>query len=177
MGIKGLSIELWDIFNSIIKRIPLTMLRMSIYRMVSHIGNKSYIGLKVTMRSPRHIHIGNHTLINKNVLLDGRSCPIIIGDNVDIAQDSRIWTAEHDLHDDYHAGLAKPVIIEDYVWIASNVTILPGVHIHRGAVVATGSIVTKEVSEMAIVAGVPAKVIGTRKSRLKYELNNSSIFV
>ena len=49
------------------------------------------------------------------------------------------------------------VIIEDYVWIASRCTILPGVKIGKGAVVASNSVVTKDVPQMAIVGGCPCK--------------------
>ena len=68
------------------------------------------------------------------------------------------------------------VIIDDYVWIASRVTILPGVHIGRGAVVASGAIVTKDVPECAIVGGVPARIIGERKSKLHYNLKYKPLF-
>lgn len=51
-----------------------------------------------------------------------------------------------------------------------RVTILPGVTIGRGAVVASNSVVTKDVPSMSIVAGIPAKIISERKSKLKYTL-------
>lgn len=51
-------------------------------------------------------------------------------------------------------------MIENYVWLASRVTVLPGVTIGRGAVVAAGAVVTKDVPPLAIVGGVPAKIIG-----------------
>ena len=63
------------------------------------------------------------------------------------------------------------IIINDFVWIASRVTILPGVEIGKGAVIATGAVVTKNVKPMDIVGGVPAKTIGKRKSKLKYKIN------
>ena len=83
---------------------------------------------------------------------------------------------EHDLNDDYHKAIWGNVIIEDYVWIASRVTILPNVHIGKGAVIAAGAVVTKDVPPMAIVVGVPARIIGTRKSKLKYQLNYTPLF-
>ncbi|GAB4461186.1 MAG: hypothetical protein OHK0029_26110 [Armatimonadaceae bacterium] len=65
----------------------------------------------------------------------------------------------HDLQDINKPGKVEPVIIEDNVWIASRVTILKGVHIGTGAVVAAGAVVTKNVPARTLVAGVPAKVI------------------
>jgi maltose O-acetyltransferase len=125
----------------------------------------------VEFRKGKNISIGNNSIINKKVLLDGRGGKLIIGNNVDIAQETNIWTLEHDVHDDNHKDIGADVIIEDYVWIASRVTILPGVRIGRGAVVASCAVVNKDVLPMAIVGGIPAKVIGTRKSGLEYILN------
>jgi acetyltransferase-like isoleucine patch superfamily enzyme len=59
-----------------------------------------------------------------------------------------------------------PVEISDFVWIGSRVTILPGVSIGRGAVVATGSVVTKDVKDYEVVGGNPAKNIKIRNQRL-----------
>lgn len=54
------------------------------------------------------------------------------------------------------------VIIEDDVWIGANVTILKGVHIYTGAVIAAGAVVVNDVPKYSIVGGIPAKIIGKR---------------
>lgn len=144
--------------------------------LLKKIGKKTTFLMGLEIRNGKNISIGNNCVINKNVLLDGRGGKLTIGDNVDIAQETNIWTLEHDVHDNYHKDKGGDVIIEDYVWIASRVTILPGVKIGRGAVVASCALVTKEVPSMAIVGGVPAKVIGTRKSGLMYQLDYSPWF-
>ena len=60
-------------------------------------------------------------------------------------------------------GISKgDIIIDDDVWIGYNATILSGVHIGQGAIIAAGSVVTKDVPPYAIVGGVPAKVIKYR---------------
>ena len=105
------------------------------------------------------------TIISKYIYLAGE-----IGNNVDIAQESNLWTLQHDPHSDTHDTVGGDVVIEDYVWIAARSTILPGVRVGRGAVVATGSVVTRDVAAMTIVGGVPAKPIGKRRSELKYQL-------
>ena len=61
------------------------------------------------------------------------------------------------MNDDYHSSSGGEVIIEDNVWVASRVTILPGVLIGSGAVVAACAVVSKNVKSMSIVAGVPAR--------------------
>ena len=121
------------------------------------------------IRNPRNIEIGDNNVFNRKVMLDGRGGKLIIGNNVDIAQETNIWTLEHDVNDDYHHDKPGDVIIEDYVWVASRVTVLPGVKIGRGAVVAACAVVNSDVNEMDIVGGVPAKVIGKRSSRLLYK--------
>lgn len=127
----------------------------------------------VDFRSPYRISIGSHTNINKSCVIDGRSYEgVRIGNNVDIAQEVNIWTEQHDYDSPTYATIDAPVIIEDYVWIASRATILPGVRIGRGAIVACGAIVTKDVPPLAIVAGVPAKTIGFRKNVMSYELGD-----
>ena len=125
----------------------------------------------VDLRSPYRISIGSYTNINKRCVLDGRGV-LIISNNVDIAQDVYIWTEQHDYNDIAYKSICAPVIIEDYVWIASRATILPGVKIGRGAVVASGAVVTKDVPPLAIVAGIPAKIIGERNANaLQYRQN------
>lgn len=128
----------------------------------------SAIYRNVDIRSPYRISVGAHTNINKRCVIDGRG-GVKIGNNVDIAQEVNIWTEQHDYNSPKYSSVSKPVIIEDYVWIASRATVLPGVTIGKGAVVASGAIVTKDVPPLAIVAGVPAKVIGKREEEaLRY---------
>ena len=86
-------------------------------------------------------------------MLDGRKAKLIIGANVDIAQETNIWTLEHEVNDNMHKVNGADVIIDDHVWIASRVTILPGVHIGRGAVIAAGAVVSKDVPELEIWGG------------------------
>lgn len=97
---------------------------------------------------------------------------LILGNNVDIAQEVNIWSEQHDYNNPSFKATKKSVFIDDYVWIASRVTILPGVHIGRGAVVACGAIVSKDVPPLAIVGGVPAHIIGYRQNIMNYELGN-----
>lgn len=147
---------------------PLRRLVCSI--VMRQFGKSSAIYRNVELRSPYRISIGEGTVVNKNCLLDGRGGRLIIGNNVDIAQEVNIWTEQHDYNSPSYASTGAEVVIEDYVWIASRVTILPGVKIGRGAVVASCAVVTKDVPPLAIVAGVPAKIIGWREDNLHYKL-------
>ena len=136
---------------------------------MKHFGWSSAIYRNVDIRTPKNISIGDKTIINKRCILDGRGV-LTIGNNVDIAQEVCIWTEQHDYNSPSYNSVCKPVVIEDYVWIASRVTVLPGVTIGKGSVIASGSIVTKDVAPLTIVAGIPAKPIGKRENVLTYRL-------
>lgn len=109
-------------------------------------------------------------------MCDRRSGGVKIGNNVDLAQEVNIWTEQHDYDDSNYVPIKAPVIIDDYVWIASRATILPGVSIGRGAVVASGAVVTKDVPPLTIVGGIPAKPIGKRKDNFTYKLGTRPWF-
>ncbi len=145
--------------------------RWIIKNRINSLGENTWFLLGLEIRNYKNISIGSNCAINKRVLLDGRGGKIIIGNNVDIAQETNIWTLQHDPNSDIHDVIGGNVIIEDFVWIASRVTILPGVKIGKGAVIGTGAIVVKNVEPMTIVGGVPAKVIAKRTSKLEYTLN------
>lgn len=160
------------LFREWIMYIPIYSIRHFFIKFtVKEVGKNTNFLRGVEFRNGGNIIIGNNCVFNSKVLLDGRGGKLLIGNNVDIAQETNIWTLQHDVNSDYHQSIGADVIIEDYVWLASRVTVLPGVTIHRGAVVAANSVVTKDVPAMSIVAGIPAKKIGERKSHLKYELN------
>ena len=111
--------------------------KLSAYGGRIEIGNNSYIGDRTEIHAGESVKIGN---------------------NVNIAWDCNI------LDRDYHAfngdsEVVKPVAIEDHVWIGVRSIILKGVTIGEGAVVAAGSVVTRDVPAGCLVAGNPAKVI------------------
>jgi maltose O-acetyltransferase len=125
----------------------------------------------VTLMSPGSISIGARSVINRGCLLDGRGGTIDIGSDTDIAQESYFWTLQHDPNDPDHGVKGGDIVIGRNVWIGARSSVLPGVTIGDGAVVATGSVVTRDVKEKCIVAGVPAREIGRRKNNLEYKLN------
>jgi maltose O-acetyltransferase len=106
-------------------------------------------------------------VINANCRLDTRGA-INIGNSVSISNEVMILTADHDMDDRSFIGRNRPVVIEDYAWIGSRAILLPGVTIGKGAVVAAGSVVAKDVSPYMVVGGVPAKVIRQRSQDLDY---------
>ena len=159
-------------YSGVVTNVPFHWVRSCYYRLLlGKCGRMVSILRGVELRTAHRIEIGDHVAINQRVLLDGRGARLLIGNNVDIGQETNVWTVEHDPHSDVHGTVDGPVVIEDYVWIASRVTVLPGVTIGRGAVVACGAVVTRDVEPMTIVAGVPARKIGVRRNQLQYSIN------
>lgn len=139
-------------------------------------GKSVYISRNFDVRNPRNVKIGNNVVLNKRVLLDGRGAELVIGNNVDIAQDVQIWTQEHNVKSSDHELKSANVIIEDNVWIASRAIILPGVILGYGSVIACGAVVTKDVPPYTIVGGIPATKIGNRNKNLSYKLTYRPFF-
>jgi acetyltransferase-like isoleucine patch superfamily enzyme len=102
--------------------------------------------------------VGRNSRLN-GVHIDAREL-VQIGENVRIAPYTIILDSDfHDVKDHFSEGSSKPIIIEDDVWLATRSTILKGVRIGKGAVIATGAVVTKDVPPYCVAAGVPARVI------------------
>lgn len=107
--------------------------------------------------------IGDHTRIGLHNTIIG---PVSIGNNVNLAQGITVTALNHNFGDatkriDEQGVSTKPVVIGNDVWIGANVVVLPGVTIGSHCVVAAGAVVTKDVPDHTLVAGVPAKVIKT----------------
>lgn len=107
------------------------------------------------------VTIGDHTRIGIHCTVIG---PVCIGSNVNLAQGITVTALNHNFEDttkriDEQGISTKPVVIGDDVWIGANAVILPGVTIGQHVVVAAGAVVTKDVPDYSLVAGVPAKEI------------------
>ena len=145
---------IYKLISSIVMWIPFRFIRQCFLRLCGmKMGKQNYISRNVEIRVPYHVKCGKNVVLNKRVLLDGRCGKIVIGSNVDIAQDVQIWTMEHDVESPNHRGCFGNVYINDYAWIASRVTILPGVTIGKGAVVACGAVVTKNIPDFEVWGG------------------------
>jgi acetyltransferase-like isoleucine patch superfamily enzyme len=164
--------------NHVISHVPFFALRLGWYRRVvgARIGRHAAVFMgcywyfyRPFGRNPGRIAIGDHTIINRRCTLDGRG-GLNIGNNVSVSPEVMLITSNH-LKDDPDFGVEdRAITIEDYAWIGSRATILPGVTIGSGAVVAAGAVVTKDVPPYTVVGGVPAKAIGERARNLRYQL-------
>lgn len=124
-------------------------------------GKNVWIEPPLTLAMGNTVSIGDDTYINSNLTLVD-DYKITIGNGVLIAPNVTISTTNHPMH--YKARIhgemyCKEVVIEDHVWIGSNVVICAGVTIGMGAVIGAGSVVTRDIPPMHFAAGVPCRVI------------------
>lgn len=154
----------------------------------ARLGGRTRIGANCVVRRPWCLVAGERTQFEHQVHIKstGNVAEIRLGREVfvgfscefDVAE--RLWIGDHVLiapgcfitdHGHRHAadqlisaqGCAHlPVRIEDDVWLGAKVVVLPGVTIGRGAIVAAGAVVNRDVESLTIVAGVPARAIGKR---------------
>jgi acetyltransferase-like isoleucine patch superfamily enzyme len=116
------------------------------------------------------VHVGDRTWIGPFCVIYGNG-GVRVGRDVMIAAHSCITSVGH-RHEELHIPMMAqgievgPVTIEDDVWIGMNCTILPGVRIGRGAIVAAGAVVRSDVAPFMVVGGVPAREIGRRQPRI-----------
>lgn len=94
---------------------------------------------------------------------------IKIGKNVCINDGVKLLSGSHNINDPVWGLIKKPIFIDDYVWIATNAIILPGVSIGKGAVIGAGAVVSRNVEPFSIMVGNPAKPLSRkRKTILNY---------
>jgi acetyltransferase-like isoleucine patch superfamily enzyme len=149
------------LFNMVVTFIPSHTVRQTFLRAFgATIGKDSSIMRGTTVIDPEFLTIGDCSAIGFRCLLDARA-GLYIGNNVTIASDVHILGGGHDVQHPDFLPVPIPTVIEDYVWIASRAMVLPS-FIRRGAVVAAQALVNKDIGELEIVGGVPAKVIGKR---------------
>jgi acetyltransferase-like isoleucine patch superfamily enzyme len=160
--VRGLVLYL---LNHFVAKVPFHLFRLAIYRTLFDVHSESSILLGVKFRGYQ-IKIGQGSVINSGTILDGRGAELRIGMYVDISPNVRIWTLDHNPNSLSHAERPRKVIIEDYVWIASDAIILPGVTLGRGCIIGSGSVVTSDIEPYAIACGIPARKIGDRNHEM-----------
>jgi len=119
----------------------------------------------------RKVEFGDRNVINFGCLFDGRIHRISTGCDVSIGPEASILTLGHDPQSPNFEIRGGDVQIGDHVWIGYRAIIMPRVTLGEGVVVAAGAVVTRDVAPYAIVAGIPARIIGKRTPDLRYKLD------
>lgn len=140
------------------------------------IGKKVLIRPTVRITYPWKVCIGDNSWIGDDVVLYSLG-EIKIGSNVVVSQRSYICAASHDYDSPSFDISAKPVYVEDEVWIATNVFLAPGVTVGKGSVVGACSSVFNNLPEMMLCIGCPAVPLRRRTNKevinLKQETDRS----
>lgn len=150
-----------------------------------HIFYKSHLGIRkskfgycadnVILTPPlylgniKNIYLYENTCLASNTFISATNAKFIVKRNCSIAERLTVHTGNHAMivgrfgssitESDKPKGYDEDVVVESDVWIGCNVTLLSGVHIGRGAIIAAGAVVTQDVLPYSIVGGVPAKFI------------------
>lgn len=139
---------------------------------MKYCGKNVYLSpMSSDLKGLYNMSIGERSCIPKGSTFYCTKAPLTIGKNVIFGPRPTIITGDHRVNVigkyiiDNHDKLPEndlPVIIEDDVWTGANVTILKGVTIGRGTIIAAGAVVTKSCPPYSIIGGVPAKIIKYR---------------
>lgn len=136
-------------------------------------GDKVKIEYFYDIAGHKNISIGSNVYIGPRALLYSTNARLIIGDHFLSGPSLTVITGDHRIdlvgryisdvdEEDKQPENDQDVVIGSDVWCGANVTILKGVHIGNGAVIAAGSVVTKDVEAFSVVGGVPAKKMRMR---------------
>jgi putative colanic acid biosynthesis acetyltransferase WcaF len=90
--------------------------------------------------------------------------PITLGSNSTISQQAFLCSASHDIDDHNFPMIGAPIHIHDYAWVCARATVLAGVTLHAGAVLALASVATRDLDAWSLYAGVPARLVRRRRN-------------
>jgi acetyltransferase-like isoleucine patch superfamily enzyme len=158
--------------NHFVNRVPLVGIRMRLYQAFGvkfeDVGS-TLIMLGTEVWEPRRLEIGARVAIGRGCLLDARG-GIRLGADVNVSSFARFMTAKHVVSSVDFIDAYEPIEVGPRAWLALGATVIGGVRIGEGAVLAAGAVATKEVEPFAVAAGVPAAKIGERPRDLEYRL-------
>ncbi|RVU71138.1 MULTISPECIES: sugar O-acetyltransferase [Lactobacillus] len=129
------------------------------YGQFTHLGKEFYANFNLTILDTCPVTIGNNVMFGPNVTIATPLHPLLPEQrNVRLQKDGTYTDIEY----------GAPITIEDNCWLASSVTVCPGVTIGEGSVIGAGSVVTKDIPAHSLAVGTPARVLRkiTEKDRL-----------
>jgi len=153
-------------------KLGLLMDRYAYSRVLCCFGEDTTVHPSVDIRHPQNVSIGSRASVNHGSELHGAG-GIVIGDGTLISFNVLIFSDIREFRNPGAIGgqkkLKKPVRVGSDVWIGAGAIILPGVEIGDHAIVGAGAVVTKDVDQWEIVAGNPARHIGSRLNEVEYK--------
>ncbi len=161
------------LLNHLVNRIPIVGPRMRAYAALGvrfDDVRTTNIALGVEMWCGARLTMGRRSTIGQHCSIDARG-GVSIGDDVSVSREAMVLTATHEAHDPSFGATLGAVQLESRSWLGVRALILPGIRIGEAAIVGAGAVVTSDVEPYTIVAGNPAKPIGTRRAPLSYQLD------
>lgn len=137
-----------------------------------HLGKNVTLTPPTSIGNPKNVWIGDNVSIGPNCTISAVNARFVVEGNTAIAEGLSVHTGNHELRvgkfvtdiseSTKSKGFDKDIIVENDVWIGCNVTLLSGVRVGRGSIVAAGAVVTKSFPPYSVIGGVPAKLIKQR---------------
>lgn len=133
----------------------------SLRLMLNECGDELKVFGHVDIDMASKVRLGKNVSLNQGVVISAKYSDVTIEDNVVISSNCVIASVGYDFTgENYPANhYDAPVVIKNKAWIGANATVVPGVTIGEGAVIAAGAVVTKDVEPRTLVGGIPAKLI------------------
>lgn len=176
---------LWKIFEPLKKGIRRLLIEPYEKSLLASCGENVRIGTNATLNW-QNVYCGSDISIGQDALFMCTRAAIIIGDHVMVGPHVTIITGDHrtDIIGRYMTSITDneklpendaEVHIEGDNWIGANAVILKGVHIGKGAIVAAGAVVNRDVPPYACVGGVPAKILKYRFSKEEQKMHEGML--
>lgn len=166
-GTLSFAVEsLWRLADGLPPPARMALLR----RALGRCGRTVWIEYGCRLRRPEHVHLGDDVVIGAGCrLMAYPQAPITIDDHVMLAPEVLMTAVGHrfdperDAPPIFHTtGAYGPIRVRAHVWIGARATLLPGVEVGEGAIVAAGAVVHRDVPPWTVVGGVPARVLKPR---------------
>lgn len=160
--------------NVVINKLPSRHLRKWFYQLMgAQIGKNTFPCRRVEVLLPRGLKLADDVAVGWFAELDARG-GITVDHDTNISSHVKMITGSHDIDDPDFTADFKPIHVGHHCWIGTGATILQGVNIGDGAVVAAGAVVTKNVPAYEVWGGVPARKIASRTVNLNYKIDKTT---
>jgi acetyltransferase-like isoleucine patch superfamily enzyme len=142
-------------------------------------GKGVFLHGPINISGASNISVGNNVHLGANAYIRGEG-GLRLGSNIHVSRNLTVYTINHNYEGEClpydHEMIAKPVVIEDNVWIGVDVVICPGVTVGEGAIIGMGCVVSSDVPPLSIVGGQKQRVLKYRDKNHYEKLKAESLF-
>lgn len=156
--------------NAVVNKLPSRHLRKWFYQLLgAKLGKGTFLCRRAEVLLPMGLSMADRVSVGWFAELDARG-GISIGYDTNISSHVKLITGSHDVDDPEYTADFRPITVGHHCWLGTGAMVLQGVNIGDGAVVAAGSVVTKDIPPYEIWGGVPAKFIRKRPENMEYKI-------